>query len=420
MKRNLLFLLLALSAVFGMCAATYTVEQIPNVHVSDSTQYVSNPDGILAASTVAEMNSLLRNVRRTSSAEAVAVVVDNIEGGDIDTFATELFTLWGIGKSDKDNGLLLLVAKDLRRAVIRTGYGLEGVMPDIICGKILREKMFPLFKVGDYDGGLLAATQTIDNILTNPEFRDEILSSEADADFAGEDVDLAEFFSTVYAVSAVLTLVILLLIAMMLYKSRGKSNHEKYMALNSIKAVALIITLFGLGLPAVGSIPLLLLMNHYRNSRRTCGRCGSKMDKVDEVHDNDYLTAAQDAEERLGTVDYDVWLCPKCGETDIEPYEKAHTGFQRCPICGGLTSRFTCDRILRKPTTAVEGMGVKQYTCQHCGHVSDFSYVIPVIIAATMIGGGGHGRGGGGFGGGGFGGGFGGGMTGGGGASGGW
>lgn len=108
----------------------------------------------------------------------MAVIVDDIDPGtDIDTYATELFTRWGIGKSDKDNGILLLVAKDRRKAVIRTGYGAEGVMPDIISGRILYDTMFPLFKAGDYEGGLIAGTEQIYNVVTDPAAREELMST---------------------------------------------------------------------------------------------------------------------------------------------------------------------------------------------------------------------------------------------------
>ncbi|MDE6134291.1 MAG: TPM domain-containing protein, partial [Muribaculaceae bacterium] len=152
MYRILLLPLFVLLGLTSLEAATYTVSSIPNVHLQDSTRYVSNPDGILHPETVARLDEYLNHIRRTTSVEPVVVVVDDIDGGDIDGFATELFTDWGLGKSDLDNGLLILVAKDLRRAAIRPGYGLEGVLPDITCGRILREKMFPAFKRGDYDG----------------------------------------------------------------------------------------------------------------------------------------------------------------------------------------------------------------------------------------------------------------------------
>lgn len=422
MKRIIFLYTLIVCACLAMTARTYSVDEIPNVHVADSSRYVSDPDGTLSPAALQQADNMMRDIRRTTSAEAVMVVVDNIEDGDIDTFATELFSAWGLGKSDKDNGLLVLVAKDLRRAVIRTGYGLEGVLPDIVCARILREKMFPAFRRGDFDGGVLATARTLDSILTNPDNRDEILSGNKDADFADnrESVDLKAFFAIYFGIAGAITIVLLIILLINVVSLRGKNNHDRYMALAAHKPVYLAFIFFGLGLPALAAIPLLLLMAKYRNQARICPRCGKKMNKVDEVHDNDFLTPSQDMEERIGSVDYDVWLCSACGETDIEPYVKRNTGYQQCPRCGGLTSRLMRERILRQPTTTHKGEGVKEYACANCGYVHGIPFYLPMVAAAPLIIGGGGRHGGGGFGGGSFGGGFGGGMTGGGGASGGW
>ena len=50
------------------------------------------------------------------------------------------------------------------------------------------------------------------------------------------------------------------------------------------------------------------------------------MELIDEEHDNDYLTPAQDTEEKLNSIDYDVWHCPHCHETEVLPYvrDKLH------------------------------------------------------------------------------------------------
>ncbi len=192
-------------AVFATAAATYTVDEVPNVHVADSSAYVCDPDGILSAQATAEINSLMRGIRRTTSAEPMVVIVDNIDPDDIDIFATELFEHWGLGKSDVDNGLLVLVAKDLRRAAIRPGYGLEGVLPDIVCAGILKNRMFPEFRNGDYSAGLVAASQAISSILTDPEAAAEFRSEQEDADFAagrGEDVNFFRVYLIIACVIA--------------------------------------------------------------------------------------------------------------------------------------------------------------------------------------------------------------------------
>lgn len=144
------------------------------------------------------------------------------------------------------------------------------------------------------------------------------------------------------------------------------------------------------------------------------------MNKLDEKTDNLYLTPAQDREEQLDSVDYDVWLCPQCGEKDVIPYINKKSGLQQCENCGTRASRLVSNRTVIAPTTTRAGAGERIYVCQNCGHTRRVPYQIAKLAAPVVIigsGGGGFGSGGGG----GFSGGsFGGGSFGGGGATGSW
>ena len=113
----------------AVAAMAYSIEEIPNVHLTDKTQYVSNPDGVLRQTTVDSLNRSIAHIWQSSSAEVVAVVVNSIDGNDIDDYATALFRHWGIGKKDNNNGVLVLVSTEERKAVIRNGYGAEGHSP---------------------------------------------------------------------------------------------------------------------------------------------------------------------------------------------------------------------------------------------------------------------------------------------------
>ena len=93
-------LILALFAALTVTGRVYRVDEIPNVHLADRTRFVSNPDGIVSAAAQTRIDSTLSRLRHTTSAEMVAVVVDDIEGGDIDSYANELFNLWGLGKKE--------------------------------------------------------------------------------------------------------------------------------------------------------------------------------------------------------------------------------------------------------------------------------------------------------------------------------
>ena len=411
------------SVIVAVCsAATYSVAELPNVQKQDHTKHLVNPDGIVSASVQANIDSLLLDIRRQSSSEVVAVIVDDIDSDDIDSYATELFNFWGIGKSDKNNGILILVAKDMRRAVIRTGYGAEGVLPDIISGRILRNEMFPRFREGDYEGGLLSGVQAVHKVITDPEAAAELMSDEHDnyASVSGADI-----FSVYLTVALIVAVLMLAFVGLMLWKdssNKKMTDYQKYVSTSKYMLPMLVVSLFFIGIPILGWLMLWLVRRHWRDHKRRCPRCRTWMQKLDEVNDNKYLTYAQDLEEKLKSVDYDVWLCPHCGETDIYSFVNRSSSYKECPDCHARTMKLSGVRILQEPTTRHEGIGEKNYVCLNCNHRHSDRYRIPkkeqpVVLVAP---GGGGGRGGGFGGGGSFGGGFGGGMTGGGGASGGW
>lgn len=418
MKKTIISLLFVLVA---LVAGAYTVDQVPNVHVENRTRYVSNPDGILSIEAQTQADSIIARIWRESTAEVVAVIVNEIEGADINTFATELFTHWGIGKKDNDNGLLVLIVKGQRKAVLRTGYGMEGVMPDAIASRIIRNDMAPYFKNEDYDAGTLAALSTIATIITNPDAVAELMSQyQNDAIKPFEfNVDTKELYDYYLKMSGMVLVVLLIAYFVLLVSNKNKTAPQKYKSLHIFKIIALVATILGVGIPVLAFLLAWWSEYRVRNKKRCCPNCNTKMQKLSEDEDNKYLTAAQDMEERLDSVDYDVWLCSKCGETDILPFVKNTTVYSVCSNCGARTCSMTANRIVAKATTTREGRGVKVYSCRHCYHTTEVAYKIPkeeVPIAPVIIGGLGGRGGGGGFSGGSFGGG----MTGGGGASGGW
>ncbi len=417
----------AVMATMVSLAAGYSVDEIPNVHRADSTQFVSNPDGILSQAMVNRLNAQLHQVWLKTSTEPVVVVVNDIDTDDIDGFATDLFTKWGIGKDDKDNGVLLLVVKDQRGAVIRPGYGIEGVLPDGKCGRILRNEMFPRFSEGDYDGGVQAGVAQIAAVLENPDSYDELHSSQRNnARVDGEEDDLGSWLLTWIGTFLVISL-IFLVVTYSIYSGGKKSGDVQgaYRRLEAWRMPLLLLSFVGLGVPLVAYLPLRHMLNSLRDSKRECPHCHHQMVKMDEDADNAYLNTAQDMEERLNSVDYDVWVCPNCNEVDIIPFDNPQSEYTKCPKCGAKACHVVSMQRVQAPTTTREGVGVKTIQCEHCKYRFQQRYSIPceadpaAAAAAGAILGSMLGRGGG-FGGGFGGGSFGGGSTGGGGASGHW
>ena len=121
MKRLINLIIFSLLVI---SSGAITVDEVPNVHVADRARYVSNPDGILSAEAVSRLDAQLASIWQSTSAEVVVVAVDEIDPSMTpDEFATALFEKWGVGKKDKDNGVIVLISRGDRKAVIRTGYG---------------------------------------------------------------------------------------------------------------------------------------------------------------------------------------------------------------------------------------------------------------------------------------------------------
>jgi uncharacterized protein len=49
----------------------------------------------------------------------------------------------------------LLIVKDDRKLRIEVGYGLEGVLTDLTCGRIIRDIITPRFRNGNFDQGVI-------------------------------------------------------------------------------------------------------------------------------------------------------------------------------------------------------------------------------------------------------------------------
>lgn len=123
--------------------------------------YVSDYAGVLDARARAGLNELLLRLERKTGAEVAVVTVRSLDGGDIDSYASALFSEWKIGKKGKDNGVLIVVAIEERAWRIEVGYGLEGLLPDGLCGQIARERMIEPFRDGRFGDGLTAGALAV-------------------------------------------------------------------------------------------------------------------------------------------------------------------------------------------------------------------------------------------------------------------
>ena len=143
MKKVFFSLLILIGAVVFNSVFAYFSPGMP-------TGFVNDYADLLNSEQKNNLEQKLSQFEKETSNEISVVTIQNMQGDTIENFAVKLFEEWGIGKKDKDNGILILVAKDERKMRIEVGYGLEGALTDAqsfwIIDQVMKDKIMSSIK----------------------------------------------------------------------------------------------------------------------------------------------------------------------------------------------------------------------------------------------------------------------------------
>ena len=261
-------LIAALLFVFTATTAAetkqYTIDDVPNVRLSDVRQYVTDPSAILSATARDSINAILGRLEKSTGIETAVVMLPSIGDEDIFDFGHELFRKWGIGKKKSNNGLLILLVKDQKKVRFTTGYGIEGTMTDAMSKRIQTTLMIPRFRVGDWNGGMVSGVRAVAKTL------DGSMQAEEDS---GED-DISTIMITLLAI--VVTMLIFIYIMGSLQRC---PKCKKRSALRKVKEQHLVVK------NKNGRIIRRILRTTY-----VCKYCGNTVTK--DTDENDHGSAA--------------------------------------------------------------------------------------------------------------------------------
>lgn len=118
-----------------------------------SNRMVNDYTGTLSEGEVTQLEQKLRSYNDTTSTQVAIVIISSLDGYDVKDYAQKLGEKWGVGQEKKNNGVIILAAIADRKITIQTGYGMEGVLPDAICKRIIEQEIKPAFKAGYYYEG---------------------------------------------------------------------------------------------------------------------------------------------------------------------------------------------------------------------------------------------------------------------------
>ncbi len=137
-----------------------TIRTLPTLN-----EPVIDQANILSASEKQQISARILKLNEQAKAQIGVVIVPTTGQEDIFDFTMRVAEQWKLGSEKQDNGLLMAIAINDRRIQIATGYGLEGVLPDIVASRIIRNNITPYFKQNQFAQGIDTGLAEIENIL---------------------------------------------------------------------------------------------------------------------------------------------------------------------------------------------------------------------------------------------------------------
>lgn len=116
--------------------------------------YVTDQVGVLLLDDVYTIESVCLEVEEETGAQIAVLIVNSTSPDDIFTYTLKTFEETKLGQKGKDDGLLIVISVSTNEWRIEVGYGLEGVLPDILVNSIAQENLVPFLNESEYYSGI--------------------------------------------------------------------------------------------------------------------------------------------------------------------------------------------------------------------------------------------------------------------------
>jgi uncharacterized protein len=156
-----LFFLRFLSLALVFCVLLGHVSFSYGLDVPPLRARVNDLAGLLSQEQASRLEDQLAQFEQETNHQVAVLTIPTLDGEDIEDFSIRVAENWKMGHKGNDNGVILLIARDDRKLRIEVGYGLEGVLPDAIANRIIREVIVPRFRDQDFPGGIESGLSAI-------------------------------------------------------------------------------------------------------------------------------------------------------------------------------------------------------------------------------------------------------------------
>lgn len=145
-------------ALFGWAVASAAAEVIPPPPAAHFNDYAS----LVSPSTAQRLDQQLNQFERDTSEQILVAIYPKMDSdSSVEDYTVRIAQSWHAGIKGKDNGAVLFIFAESHQIYLQVGYGLEGPLPDALAKQIIDNEITPLFKRGDYDGGVTAGVNAI-------------------------------------------------------------------------------------------------------------------------------------------------------------------------------------------------------------------------------------------------------------------
>ncbi len=141
-------------------------------------QIVTDEANVFTQTQLDQLRQKLSSYEAEKTHQVVVLTISSLQGETIEGYANAVFNRNQLGQKDQDNGVLIVLAKEDRQVRIEVGYGLEHLLTDALSKRIIEQQMIPQFKEENYYEGINLGTDTIMNIIDDPEFAAEFAKDE--------------------------------------------------------------------------------------------------------------------------------------------------------------------------------------------------------------------------------------------------
>ena len=370
--------------------SSHTIASIPNVYLKATPTYVSDPDSLLDATDEQVINETLSNLEAESTIEVAVVAVNSIGEADARQFGWELFNHWGIGKEGTDNGLLMLLVVDQRTIVFETGYGIEAILPDVVCKRIQDQVMVPLLKNSCYGEAMVKGVATVTHHLLynsfdaeNAQAIEEPTETDAQAEREGNSNKAAlPVFWIIFTGIFVVIGHWVMLSHIRKIIAASVSDAQKYLDLSKTNkgAIGCLFIVNPIAAILLRVIYYFVYIRRYKQKARICPQCHRPhivIEKGDRA--TPYLTDNEKMEQLIQSVKHYVFHCQSCQH--IEKIGMPHSlNFSECSACGARCLKTESEKVVTPATTSTTGLKMVTRLCVKCQYTGVAEETIPKII----------------------------------------